>query len=260
MSWKLSNNKEIKKWTLANGKILKKITLANGKVLNFGATTPSIKTITANMYSSAVISSHYNIAISFTDTSVWDALHPGAVTTTLLPEKIIFEVKEEIEVLPYVYFTLINITTHKGFNVNYSGNGFTLKAGHKYQFESGKDPVDLGEYETTPSVPSGPIIKATEYTGDIAESSGYAIRVQNITNAWFKAATAAGSTETISFDIEIRTTAQLSFNNISTFRITDIVNRNHLDIHMPNDAVFTLQNGHKYHIEHYKLPVDLGTY
>lgn len=205
-----------------------------------------------------VKSSEYtSIDMSYADSkwyalSGYNALDPAA-------EKMSFtiDVKSDMQLTQQITWYDEGFTNQLWYQT--LSNDITLVSGHKYQFENGKDPIDLGEYGTTPE-PSGPIIKATEYTGDIAESSGYAIRVQNITNAWFKAATAAGSTETISFDIEIRTTAQLSFNNISTFRITDIVNRNHLDIHMPNDAVFTLQNGHKYHIEHYKLPVDLGTY
>lgn len=242
---------------------------------SYETTTPSTPTITTNDYNSIDSSSTLGLQlVGVLNSQVFkDAIIKQKADANKLAPTIVVEIKEGTSLTSGDGTFSIGdgeSSTSDDLDNNWlfydtkqtDITSYNLIMGHKYQFEQGKIPTDLGEYGTTvvtPPAPTGPIIKATEYVNDIVASAGYSIRVQNIQNDYFKRITTAGSTEAVSFDIEIRCAAPLVFNGISTFRITDIVNRNHLDVRVAT-GTFTLQNGHKYHIEPGKDPVDLGIY
>lgn len=152
------NWSDIKSWTNigGSGKELKSITFANGKVFEIADATPSIPTLKGNEYSGlsqTIVSSddeYMNILNPTNDKFFVDLYFSHLNQNGIKHTPFIIEFNTSYtthDVRNWIMFSKTDSSSAPANWVEFATTKvWTFEKGHKYQFENGKDPVDLGVY------------------------------------------------------------------------------------------------------------------
>lgn len=274
---------DIKSWSnIANlGKELKSITFANGKVFEIADGSPTIPTnaitVKNTQYSSLVLQT--NSQSSTTSFMLNDYTRVGARPTVNTPFVIYvntFNEQKNIQIKSSaLYFYDKNSNTVASFD-NMQNKYWDIVEGHKYLFENGKDPVDLGEYETTvPVVPK--TIKSTEYTSlgvnhvvsggqDLIELAfvglrGSSLEAFNSMNPTSSPSTAPQITPLIIQFVDEKLFGAIDYKYIRLSSFNDVTfTKSYLKCDVQTSTIRNFVHLHAYQFESGKDPVDLGVY
>lgn len=246
------NGKDITKPFDYNGKKVVKIT-SGTKILSLQKLT---KTITFNHYTS--------VSYDFSTDAIKISGYTGTVfddaSTELnnLSSILIIEFKKIVGFHGHS-IKIVDRTTGKGWEINFNTQDnidYIFTAGHKYQFENGKDPVDLGEF--------APHIYHTEYT-DIDTSDSSVVVLTDLNSAgWnsFENLDNPFAAYILDKQIIVEFTKQLTFtkqDNTIHIKLSD-GNTKEMNIYINGIDTLTLKAGRKYFFNAKNAPLDFGAY
>lgn len=258
MAWEI-NTKKVKEWDFPTSKKVKSITFADGRVYQF-TTSPG------GIPSNAIIvtdAQHSSLSVSTNDVStgtsftIHDYTRVGGRPTVNTPFVIYVKAFVETPSIQIkssnLYFYDKNSNTVASFN-NMQGKLWTIKIGHKYLFENGKDPVDLGAFGSADQDIT--TIKHTDYTSIAAFSN--TIAFANLDVAIWDALNPTSNFPELPKPLIVEILYTIKFSSSPEFMLSSHSKGFRITLDLVQDI--TLLQGHKYKFEAGKLPIDLGTY